>query len=113
MYDIDILKEICADYSIPLDAENRLTRIIKELLLENKVLRENYEFYRDIANGLVSMAEQIRVLKFKDDKSGDIQRCLNSICDLLLAIKDSEAQKYVDEYLSQPDKRRYFNDEIL
>lgn len=109
----DVIKDICAEYSIPIEAKDRLTKIAKELVFEIKMLRANYEFYRDIANNLMRMAERIRNLKFKDDTSGDIQRCLNDICDSLLKIKDSEAQKYVDEYLSQPDKRRYFNDEIL
>lgn len=113
MYGEDIIKEIAADYSIPKDAEDRLIRIVKELETEYEVLRENYEFYHNITHSLINMTEQIRNLKFKDDKSGEIQQLLNRICDSLIAIKDSESQKYVNEYLCQPDKRRAFDDEIL
>jgi hypothetical protein len=99
MYGQDVVKEIVRDYSIPLDAENRLLKIVAELETEYELLRENYEFYKNIVDNLTRMVERIRHLKFKGDPGDEIHKKLLSIYDVLLEVKDSQAQKFVDEYL--------------
>lgn len=105
----EILEEVILEHSIPAEARSRLINIVGELEYENKLLRENYKFYKNIVNNLMRMTEQIRHLKFKDDSSGEIQAIINRIYDSVAEIKDSEEQKFVEQYLVEREDKYFEN----